>query len=390
MSWTTHLTKPSAPTTKHVQDRKTYDLALSYITQSDSPPPVRAEGLNLLQTLIVDNSPVLDIPAALVLLSSLLQEDEDYIILRVVKIYTQLANKHPRTVTSDILDHYVDADEKSTVDTRLRFGEALLQVIERLGETFAGETASQVAEALLATAGRRGHRPKTEAKQQREERLRQMQQERAEKEWGGEVPSLAADDEDDQNATEADKADKELLTQIISGWDSKRGSEDIRIRASALSILAVGIETNVAGVGPTLVTASVDLSANVLTMEPGPEAGILRRSAVLVILAFVRALNSAREDGRRVGFGLTEESSGEIRRVLGYVAGTDNDGLVRQHARDVTESLDNYKLGSVVSEAARAAPDMGLARLAGLSVDPERTAALADRSNGRPRIEEIE
>ncbi|KAK7746758.1 hypothetical protein SLS53_001946 [Cytospora paraplurivora] len=381
--------KPFASTTKQVQDRKTYDLALSYITQSDSPPPVRAEGLNLLQTLIVEKSPVLDIPAALVLLSSLLQEDEDYIILRVVKIYTQLANKHPRTVTSDLLDHYVDGDERSTVDTRLRFGEALLQVIERLGETFAGETASQVAQALLATAGRRGHRPKTEVKQQREERLRQMQQERAEKEWGGEVPSLADDEEDDQNAAEVSKADKELLTQIISGWDSKKGSEDIRIRASALSILAVGIETNIAGVGPTLVTASVDLSANVLTMEPGPEAGILRRSAVLVILAFVRALSSAKENGRRIGFGLTEESSSEIRRVLSYVAGTDNDGLVRQHARDVMESLDNYKLGSVVSEARAAAPDIGLTRLAGLSVDPERTV-LADRSNARPRIEEIE
>ncbi|ROW10718.1 hypothetical protein VPNG_05105 [Cytospora leucostoma] len=381
--------KPFAPSTKQVQDRKTYDLALSYITQSDSPPPVRAEGLNLLQTLIVENSPVLDIPAALVLLSSLLQEDEDYIILRVVKIYTQLANKHPKTVTSDLLEHYVDTDEKSTVDTRLRFGEALLQVIERLGETFAGETASQVAQALLATAGRRGHRPKTEVKQQREERLRQMQQKRAEKEWGGEVPSLADDEEDDQDATEVSKADKELLTQIISGWDSKKGSEDTRIRASALSILAVGIETNVAGVGPTLVTASVDLSANVLTMEPGPEAGILRRSAVLVILAFVRALNSAKEHGRRIGFGLTEESSSEIRRVLSYVADTDNDGLVRQHARDVMESLDNYKLGSVVSEARAAAPDIGLTRLAGLSVDPERTA-LADRSNARPRIEEIE
>lgn len=387
--------KPIAPNPRNMEDRKTYDLALSYITQSDSPPPVRAEGLNLLQTLIVGNSPVLDIPAALVLLSSLLQEDEDYIILRVVKIYTQLANKHPKTVTGDLLDHYVDAGEKSSTDTRLRFGEALLQVIERLGETFAGETASQVAEALLATAGRRGHRPKTEARQIKDERLRRMKQERAEKEWGGEVPSLDDDDEDeDGNGAEnkeAEKkdtaADRELLARIVSGWDSKKGGEDMRVRASALSILAVGIETNVAGVGPALASAAVDLSANVLAMEPGPEAGILRRSAALVVMAFVRALSRAKEAGRRVGFGLTGESAAEIRRVLGYVAETDNDGLVRQHARDVVESLDNYDLGSVVAEAR--APEMGLTRLAGLSVDPERTV-LADRSNARPRIEEIE
>ncbi|KKY29582.1 putative protein required for cell [Diaporthe ampelina] len=377
--------RPPAPTSRQIEDRKTYDLALSYITQADSPPPVRAEGLNLLQSLIVENSSVLDIPATLVLMSSLLQDDDDYINLRLIKMYTQLANKHPKTVTKDLVEHYVDADEKASVDTRLRFGEALLQVIERLGEMFTGDTARQVAEALLATAGRRGYRPKTEQKQQREERLRLMKQKRAEKEWGGEVPELGSDEEE----TEEDKAKKEVLTQIISGWDSKKGSEDIRIRGSALSILAVGMETNLAGVGPTLVTASVDLSVNVLTVESSMEAGILRRSAVLVILAFVRALNKAKEQGRRVGFGLTEESQEDMKRVLSYVAGTDNDGLVKQHASDVVESLDNWRLASLVSQVQEQAPGTTLTRLAGLSVDPER-AASADRTSSRPRIEEIE
>ncbi|KAL1850153.1 hypothetical protein Daus18300_013021 [Diaporthe australafricana] len=377
--------RPSAPTSRQIEDRKTYDLALLYITQSDSPPPVRAEGLNLLQSLIVDNSSILDISATLVLMSSLLQDDDDYINLRLIKMYTQLANKHPKTVTKDLMEHYVDADEKASVDIRLRFGEALLQVIEHLGEMFTGDTARQVAEALLATAGRRGYRPKTEQKQQREERLRLMKQERAEKEWGGEVPDLGSDEEE----TEEDKANKELLTQIISGWDSKKGSEDIRIRGSALSILAVGIETNLAGVGPSLVTASIDLSVNVLTVESGMEAGILRRSAVLVILAFVRALNTAKEAGRRVGFGLTDESQKDIKRVLSYVADTDIDGLVKQHASDVVESLDNWRLGSLVSQAQEQAPGTTLTRLAGLSVNPDR-AALGDRTSSRPRIEEVE
>lgn len=377
--------RPSAPTSRQVEDRKTYNLAISYITQADSPPPVRAEGLNLLQSLIVENSSVLDIPATLVLMSSLLQDDDDYINLRLIKMYTQLANKHPKTVTKDLVEHYVDSDEKASVDMRLRFGEALLQVIERLGEMFAGDTARQVAEALLATAGRRGYRPKTEQKQQREERLRLMKQKRAEKEWGGEVPDLGSDEEE----TEEDRANKEILTQIVSGWDSKKGSEDIRIRGSALSILAVGIETNLAGVGPTLVTAGVDLSVNVLTVESGAEAGILRRAAVLVILAFVRALNKAKEEGRRLGFGLTEESQEDIKRVLSYVAETDNDGLVKQHAGDVVQSLDNWRLGSLVSQVQEQAPGTTLTRLAGLSVDPGR-AAFADRTSSRPKIEEVE
>jgi hypothetical protein len=377
--------RPFAPTSRQIQDRKTYDLALSYITQADSPPPVRAEGLNLLQSLIVENSTILDIPATLILMSSLLQDDDDYINLRLIKMYTQLAHKHPKTVTRDLVEHYVDADEKAGVDQRLRFGEALLQVIERLGEMFTGDTARQVAEALLATAGRRGYRPKTEQKQLREEKLRLMRQKRAEKEWGGEVPDLGSDEDE----TEDDRENKEVLTQIINGWDSKKGSEDIRIRGSALSILAICIETNLAGVGPTLVTASVDLSVNVLTVESGIEAGILRRSAVLVILAFVRALDKAKEQGKRVGFGLTEESQEDIKTVLRYVADTDNDGLVKQHASDVVECLENWRVGSLLSQVHKQTPATTLTRLAGLSVDPER-ATRTDRTSSRPRIEEIE
>lgn len=373
--------QPTGPTERQVEDRKTYNLALSYITQADSPPPVRAEGLNLLQSLIVENSSALDIPATLVLMSSLLQDNEDYINLMVIKIFTQLANRHSKTVTKELLEHYVDANETALVDTRLRFGEALVQVIERLGETFTGGTAHQVTEALLSTAGRRGYRPKTKEKQEKDERLRQLRQKRLEQEWGGEVPDLGDDE------TEEDEANRELLTQIISGWDSKRGSEDIRMRASALSILSVGLETNLPGIGPTLVAASVDLCANILRMEPGPEAGILRRSAILVILSFVSALNKAKEAGRRVGFGLTEESQEDIKRVLTYVAETDNDEMVRQHARDVIESLDNWKLGSLLSQAG--APHPTLTRLAGLSINPEGPV-LADRTTSRPRIEEIE
>lgn len=373
--------KPTAPTNRQIEDRKTYDLALSYITQADSPPPVRAEGLSLLQPLIINNSSALDVPATLILMSSLLQDDENYINLTVIKVFTLLANKHPKSVTKELVERYVDLNENLSIDTRLRFGEALVQVIERLGETFTGDTARQVAEALLSTAGRRGHRPKTEQKQVRDERLRQMRNRRAEEEWGGTVPDVGDDE------PEEDAANAEILAQIVSGWDSKKGSEDIRIRASALSILAFAIETNIAGIGSTLVTASVDLSVNILTMEPGLEAGILRRSAVLVVLSFVMALNKAKESGRRIGFGLTQESQEDIRTVLQYVAGTDNDGLVRQHAKDVIETLDSWSVGSLISDAK--GPDATLTQLAGLSVDPGR-AALTDRGYSRPVIEEIE
>ncbi|KAI1097393.1 hypothetical protein F4804DRAFT_174749 [Jackrogersella minutella] len=386
-----HSENITAPTDRQIEDRKTYNLAISYITQADSPPPVRAEGLNLLSGLIRAGSPILDIQATLVLLSSLLNEDDDYINLTVVRLFTQLADRHPRSTIKEILEHYVDADELEATDTRLRFGEALLQAIQRLGETFSGEIANQVGEAMLAIAGRRGYRPKTKAKQEREERLKEMKDKDAQNTWQGGVPDL--DDSDDEQ-TEEERARNEIIAQIVSGWDSKRGAEDVRMRASALSIFSVGIETNVTGLGATLVEAAVDLCINVLALESGMETGILRRAAVVLILYVVRALADARENGRRLGFALTDASREDIARSLEYVAQTDNDGLVQQHARDVVESLHHWRMSALMPNVSEIRDDKGsdtLTRLAGLDIGVGSRPSLPPLDSGvRPRIEEIE
>lgn len=375
--------RPTAATDRQIEDRKTYSLALSYITQADSPPPVRSEGLSLVSGLIQAESSVLDVQGILVLLSSLLTEDEDYINLRIMKMFVQVAEKHPMSTTAELLEHYVDANEKANVDTRLRFGEAILQVIQRLGDTFSGALATRVGESLLSIGGRRGHRPKTEAKQEREERLRQRQNRAAKTAWGGEVPDLS----DEVEQTEEEKARDEILAQILQGWESKRGSEDVRMRASALSIFSVGLETNVAGLGATLVEASVDLCVNILTMEPEMEKAIVRRAAIIVILTFVKALADARDHGRRLGFGLAEPSRQEIARILRYVSQTDNDGLVQQHAHDVLESLENWQMTALVPEVGDAAP--AFTKIAGLgSVSMPRLEEQGPRA--KPKIEEIE
>lgn len=378
--------KAAAPTARQIEDRKTYNLAMNYITgDSDNPPPVVSEGLNLLSNLIVAESPVLDISAVTVLMSNLLKENEDFINLRVIRIFTQLANKHPKSTMQELLDHYLDAQEKSSTDTRLRFGEAILQVIERLGETFTGEAAQNAGESMLSIAGRRGYRPKTMAKQVREERLNELKRKKAE------TSGDADDDVDmaDEEATPDEMAKNEILAQIVQGWESKRGSEDIRMRTSALSIFGNAIETNILGMGPTLVSAGVDLSINILAMEPELEKGILRRAAILVILSFVRALDKAKESGQKLGFGLTDQSREDIQRTLNYIAATDNDGLVQQHARDVVESLENWGMASLLPSQAEANAAPGLARLAGLHVNPEGTLVDA-AGRPRPRIEEVE
>jgi len=376
-------TTTSGPTERQIEDRKTYNLAISYIGQLDSPPPVRMEGLNLISTLVQAGSPVLDIPAVLVLMSTLLSDEEDYINLKVIKIFTQLADKHAKSVVQELLDHYVDANEKASLKTRLRFGEALTQVIERLGETFTGEVAHNVANALLSTAGRRGRRPKTEAKQAREERSRKLKRKEAEAALGGEVPDV------DDDETEEEKARNEIIARIVEGWESKRGAEDVRIRASALSIFATGLETNIAGLGSSAVSTAVDLCVNVLTVETEMEKGILRRAAVLLILDFVRALDKAKQERRRLGFSLTGQSREDIMRILQYVAEIDNDGLVKQHARDVVESLHNWEMASFVPDS-RDLEGPTVTKLAGLSVNPGLSLRPETSASTRPRIEEIE
>ncbi|KAM0076782.1 hypothetical protein ACKRZS_010936 [Fusarium odoratissimum] len=371
----------SAPSTRQIEDQRTYKLAMEYVTGGDdNPAPIVSEGLNLLSGLILKDSPILDIPAVAVLLSTLLENNDDYINLRVIKVYTQLANKHPKSAVQELLDHYLDSQEKSTTDVRLRFGEALLQVIQRLGETFTGDVARQVSETLLSIAGRRGYRAKTMAKQARDEKLRKLKKKKE-------------DDDDDmdldeEEVTEEQRARNDILAQILQGWESKRGAEDVRIRTSALSIFGAAIETNIGGIGPTLVSGSVDLCINILAMEREMETAILRRAAILNVLSFVRALDAAKESGRKLGFGLTDESREDIVRTLQYVAQTDNDGLVQQHAKDVVESLENWQMASILPpQESTSSP--GLTQLAGLHVNPGGTLVDA-AGKPRPRIEEVE
>ncbi|KAI9158593.1 hypothetical protein HJFPF1_06591 [Paramyrothecium foliicola] len=371
---------------QQLEDRRIYNLAMEYITGSnDNPPPVVSEGLNLLSNLILAESPILDIPAINVLMSTLLSESEDFINLRVIKMYTQLAGKHPKSTVREILDRYLDAQEKLSTDVRLRFGEALLQVIERLGATFSGEVAQQVSETLLAIAGRRGYRPNTFARQRREERLRRARDDRNHR-LG--VDDANPEDDDDVDMDEEERANNDILAQIVQGWESARGAEDIRMRTSALSIFGRALEVNIGGIGPTSVSAGVDLCANILALEPEIEKGILRRAAILVVLGFVRALDEARQARRSLGFGLTETSRQDILRTLQYVAATDNDGLVQQHAKDVVESLENWQMTSLLPQSGPLGPTPPTV-LAGLHVNPE--SGLADMSGRpRPRIEEIE
>lgn len=360
------------------EDRKNYNLAMSYLTSTESPPPVRVQGLELISTLFQSQSSVLDIPALIVLFSSLLQDSDEYIYLRIIKSFIELSTRHPKTILSDLIDRYVDPNEEAVLDQRLRFGEALLQVIKNVDHAFSGGIARTVSEGLMSIAGRRGFRPKFQQEQENEILLKRQRDREAEDAWDGPPPQL-----DEYLPSEFQKED-ELLARIVSGWESKRGSEDVRIRASALSIMGSAIEANVAAIGSDLISTVLDLSIHILTLETEPEKGILRRSAILLIMNFIRALETAREQQTKLSFGLVGKNLDDVKRVLQYVEETDNDGLVRQHAKDVIDGLQTWQFNALLPSQN---PQFRIQEMAGLAISP---GGETDSAGKRPRIEEIE
>lgn len=378
---------PPTVSERILEDRRAYKLATGYITSPDSPAPVRAEGVDLLTTLITGRSPILDVPAAMILLSSLIQDEEEYIYLRVIKSFIQLSISHPKSVLNGILERYFDANEDLSLDTRLRFGEALSQVIEKAGETFTGDVARHVCEGLLALAGRRGYRPKSQEAKAKRRAAEQRKNKAAEDAWGGPVPQL------DDIAEDHDPSVDAIMNQIVEGWEGTRDEEDVRIRASALSVFASAIDSNVAGIGAAIVGGGVDLAINMLPLEPDPEKAILRRSAITVVNALVNAISSAREAGKDIGIGFAGQSLADVMRIFQYISGTDNDGLVRQQARETLEQLNDWQMnefsGANIDGNTGLNLGLRLGTLGGLSLTP-RSAAPSPSPGPGPRIEEIE
>ncbi|KAI9843508.1 MAG: hypothetical protein M1837_006262 [Sclerophora amabilis] len=363
-----------------LEDRKTHSLSLTYL--ADTLLPVRAQGLSLLTSLISSSSPILDIPNTTTLLISLLQDSDEYIYLNAIKSLSLVATKHSRTVTKILVEQYVDREELLTLDQRLRLGEALLRTLHALGEALVGETAGIVGEGCLSIAGRRGERLKAQEQKEQRARLEAEKIREADEAWGGEAPQL-------NDANELDESNQ-ILSRIVEGWEGRDGEEDLRIRSSALSVFGEAVDTNVAGLGSTLVSTGVDLSISILTLESGEERAILRRSAVLLIMSLIRALDKVREEGRRMGFGFAGENLESVIRVLRYVHATDNDVLVRDHANSVIEGLEVWRsksiLGLSASERGDTSPMLGVEpnRMAGLTLNP------SEDSRNRPKIEEIE
>lgn len=364
--------------------RQTHATALEDI--NSSLPPIRAEGLSLLSSLITTSSPIIDIPFTITLLLSLLDENEEYLFLAAIKALGLLAQRHSHTVLDMLIEQYIDQNERASLDTRLRIGEALRAVIEGLGKALVEKPAKKVAEAMIATAGRRSRRPQGADARKRQFENEERKRQEAEKAWGGEVPQI--DDTDDGNIEEDQVTSR--LAKVIEGWEGPptSGLEDVRIRTSALSILGIAIETNIAGIGSSLVSTAIDLSISILKIEISDEKAILRRAAVLLILSLIRALDKADEEERALGFGLQGNGLDEVIKVLDYVRVVDGDEIVRGHIGEVVKSLEVWRKKSLLGAAGTVGKldgEMGLeGGLRGLNFNPDAGAQTM------ARIEEVE
>ncbi|MCJ1311959.1 hypothetical protein MMC25_005633 [Agyrium rufum] len=374
-----------APSSVH-PDIQLHEVALQNL--SSPLPPIRAQGISTMTNLISSSSPILAIPSTTILLVSLLQDEEEYIYLAVIKALEILAVRHSKTVVNMLVDRYVDPDEDSTLDARLKMGEALRKTMEGLGQALTGDAASCIGEGMIAVAGRRGERKK-EIDLAREKG--EASKEEVENAWGGEIPSFSDDDEDPLDRTN-NRVASERLRSILAGWHAPPGAEDLRIRSSAVSILGLGFETNIGGFSPLLVTEAIDLVLSVLQLETGDEHIILRRASVIMIHDIIAGLDKAEGDGRQIGFSLDLGGAERLHRILGYVREKERDNTLRGHLEVVLDGLDRWRVQGMVTNITNddlnrssSFMDDQLSTLSGLNMGPGRHT-----QGSRLKIEELE
>lgn len=370
---------------------------------SSSLPPIRTSALHALEALVKIPEEPLDVPAiALLLLSTIRNETEEYVFLAAIKVLVQLAlRRDVAFVTKLVREAFMDIKEETGVDGRLRLGQTLSSLVDGMFEeegvlpsVARSRVLAGVAEACITVSGRRGLRRKEEKERQAAVRLQKRKKRDAEKAWGGEIPNLPSEEEDsdDEKLSPANKQirklEREAISKVVQGWTGTGLEEDFRIRTSALSILS-----SVLSASETLALLSDDIIDNatqsclaILTLETSPSSAILRRAAVIVLLSLLNSTDSASQKGNEIA--MNPDKWAETEKVLQFVADTDSDDLVLSHAKDFLESLEawNLKRAQVVTQVPEGEQiRFGLeGKLRGLEVNPDVG------KKDRVMIEEIE
>ncbi|KAI9696337.1 MAG: hypothetical protein M1820_008179 [Bogoriella megaspora] len=401
---------------KDGKDRQLYANAIEAI--SSPMPPIRAEGLSSLDSLIRRSSLAVDIPSVAVLLTSILEEDnskrstilpsprnhdpndteeiDDFVMLGTLRSLTQLAIHEPEIVIPLLLEVYLDPSSKHGLDARLRVAEALEGLVVDTDSSQATSHSrlmpqrtkfvGRIVEAAVTIASRRGRAQPQESVPGGDHQT----QETSPTEVGGEEHTSAEDD---------------ILHRVLETWKlTPHNEEDLRLRSSALGLLSqILSHSPLADLTiDSLLNVILEIGTSVLRLEVGPEKAIVRRAAALVCLHFVRALDLTFNEGGEAG--LLElkididATLDVVSAVVARVVSDDEDELTRGHGEAVLEEIETWRekrrlgLSEVAGpEAAGLTNDLELkldnGNLRGLSVDVRNRRAGQDH---RKLIEEVE
>jgi Required for nuclear transport of RNA pol II C-terminus 1/Required for nuclear transport of RNA pol II C-terminus 2 len=362
-------------------------------------PPTRVSALNTLLQVILDTTHILpmDVPTLALLLLNIIRTDSDsFVYSAAISTLSALAVTRDSSgfTLRTTVDTFADQPEQIDLDGRLRIGEALSTIIEaiadasRAGKHVASEKLlGQVVSRVLTVASRRGKRTREAKDRERTARLARLRQKQAETAWGGEVPELADLEENQTPESDYDEAQENEARTVVEGWANTGHEEDVRIRTSALSILSTILEhASPSSIDPETLSGAAEVPCRILARELDPSKGVLRRAAVMVFMAELRAEHSAfQEAGEKLKrSGWDGRTWMTIEETLYQSRDTDEDEIVRGHARAVLVSLDSFRFTRIAASSQAAPAEMGLTSLKGLEVN------LPDPERKKPRIEEIE
>jgi hypothetical protein len=288
-----------------------------------------------------------------------------------------------------------EQDIQQALDFRLRVGEVLNNFVldddywirgSNVGTRLS--SVKMMVDAVLSIASRRGQRKETLSQRTSILELERQKNEEAEAAWGGPIPNLL----DPEGENPAEQAERDALFKIVHGWEDTGIEDDVRIRASALSILSVVFEHRLELLKQSTIDAGLQMALQILVVETGPVKAILRRAAVLVVMGLLKGMDTLLELGRESTAGLGMRQTQEVESVLSWVRDEDSDELVKGHADNVIEGLETWKmkkLFKIRDEGMALGGDLGLgSNLQGLDINP--LAHTERKERGRPIVEEVE
>ncbi|KNG45265.1 protein required for cell viability [Stemphylium lycopersici] len=392
-----------AATTDPLADHRT-KLQTCLVELQSPDPPNRTWALNTVHAMLKSRVafPVFDVPSLThMLLSSSLADPESYVHLAAIPVLVTLATRAPKPAVGILVDAFVDVDERAlklargkqteekerelrdALDFRLRVGEVLSKFVG--GDEFwlAHDSdglryacVKQVTEACLSLASRRGQRTQTLSARNQVADSERVLREEGEAAWGGPIPNILEPD----GADPQEQADYVALQKIVQGWEDTGIEEDVRVRASGLSVLSTVFEHRLHVLRQPAIDAALQMVLLILTVERGDEKALLRRAAVLVVMGLLRGIDAATEAGQERMIALTLTQQMELERVVKWVKDEDADELVRDHAASVMEGLETLRMKElyrVREEGLKLGPDLGLeGNLRGLKRSTETSLPL--------------